>query len=239
MAMVCLENLWLGKLESLHWPKSVSECFKHFLAQSTLEQYNTYVNKYRRFCLENYCTFPPKYELRQASVASFLHSIALTSQRPQSMIKMAWSAIVHYYEAINHDIKCTNLYHLMHAIVKCHTKAPQGRTPVPDIAPIISLFETWGPNEALSDEKLRQKCVSLLCLTAMCRPSDLAPRVGFHRNQIVFNKDGSATVTFFGIKNDADRKGFEIKLSPTSEKISDPVKCLRNYLDRTSAAGCL
>ena len=127
--------------------------------------------------------------------------------------------------------------HFMYALIKHGTLSPQGRTPIPPIQPILALFKKWECNESLSIDKLRQKCISLLCLTAMCRPSDIAPRLGFFRRQIRFNDDNSATITFFGIKNDSQRKGFEIKLSPASDQSLDPVKALKCYLQRTSENG--
>ena len=78
--------------------------------------------------------------------------------------------------------------------------------------------------------RLRQKAVTLLTLTAMCRPSDLAPRVGFMRDQIHFNDDGSMTVLFYGIKNDTDRHGFEVRIGRSECALTDPVLCLKDYI---------
>lgn len=185
-------------------------------------------------CIESYGVFPPPIEGRHASVASFLYNLASCSQRPQSLLKMAWSATVQFYDAIDFDIRCKDLLNIMHALVKTFTCVPQGRTPIPDIQPIMALFRTWGQNVSLPIDRLRQKCIALLCLTAMCRPSDISPQTGFLRKQIQFNDDGSATIMFFGIKNDADRKGFEIRLAPTADPITDPINCLKTYIDRTT-----
>ena len=122
----------------------------------------------------------------------------------------------------------------MQALVKRFTSCPQGRTPIPPIQPILNVFRKWGCNEKLPIEKLRQKCIALLCLTVMCRPSDIAPKIGFLRKQIQFNSDKSATITFFAVKNDTNRKGFEIQLTPATEKLVDPVESLRCYLQRTN-----
>ena len=67
----------------------------------------------------------------------------------------------------------------------------------------------------------------------MCRPSDIAPKVGFFRDQIKFNEDGSMTVRFFGIKNDVNKTGFEVRIAGTDDVNIDPVVCLRHYLTRT------
>ena len=53
------------------------------------------------------------------------------------------------------------------------------------------------------------------------------------RKQIKFNDDGSANIIFFGIKNDSDRKGFEIVLGSTDESVIDPVLTLQDYIKRT------
>ncbi len=93
------------------------------------------------------------------------------------------------------------------------------------------LFEGWNCDENLSVKDLRLKCITLMALTFMARPSDLAPMaeqfdpsVGtslaytFTRDQVQFHSDGSMTVTLFGTKNDTGRTGFEIQI-PGSDKV--------------------
>ncbi|GFN85015.1 hypothetical protein PoB_001152100 [Plakobranchus ocellatus] len=67
----------------------------------------------------------------------------------------------------------------------------------------------------------------------MCRPSDLAPRVGLFRNQVLFKPNGCLVVQFFGTKNDSDRHGFEVRIDPSSNPLTDPVSCLREYIEKT------
>ena len=55
----------------------------------------------------------------------------------------------------------------------------------------------------------------------------------FSTRHIVFNSDGSATFTFFGIKNDLQRTGFTVTLPRGLPDLLDPVSTLRSYLDRT------
>ena len=81
---------------------------------------------------------------------------------------------------------------------------------------------------------LQKKTIALLSLSMMARPSDLAPAMGFHRNQLRFSEDNSVVITLCGIKNDSDRHGFEIKIDKASNPKVDPVACLKNYLDRTA-----
>jgi hypothetical protein len=54
-------------------------------------------------------------------------------------------------------------------------------------------------------------------------------------NQIQFNADGSVTLTLFGIKNDANRTGFEIRITKSERVKIDPVRCLKDYMDRTKS----
>ena len=231
--MVRLENIWENKLLNNNWSEQCYKIYQKFIAESTLNQYNSYLDKYKLFCLETYTEFPPNIVFRQASVAAFLYMLCSNSKRPQSLVKMSWAAITHFYDAIDFSIRSSDLNHFMHALINHRTSSPQGRTPIPPIQPILNVFKSWECNDKLSIEKLRMKCICLLCLAAMCRPSDIAPRTGFFRRQICFNTDNSATIVFFGIKNDRDRKGFEINLAPASDISIDPVKTLECYLRRT------
>ena len=77
------------------------------------------------------------------------------------------------------------------------------------------MFESWPENEVLSNKDLSLKCITLVALNFMTRPSDLASRVVvfdpmsgrycqvlFKKNRVLFNKDGSVTMISFGMKND-------------------------------------
>ena len=92
-----------------------------------------------------------------------------------------------------------------------------------------------------------KKAITLLALLCMARPSDLAPmstmfepelgttsRTALCTDQLVFNQDGSLTITFFGIKNDYNRKGFEVRIPRTEDAAIDPVGCLHTYIRRTT-----
>ena len=189
MEMVCLENMWQNKFDKKSWNSQCASIFKHFLAKSTLAQYNSYINRYKILCIQEYGLFPPSKEIRQASVTLFLQKIASNSKRPQSLIKMAYSAITHFYDAINFNIRDSDLTHFMNALIRSGTSEPQGRTPIPPMKPILDMFKKLGKNETLSTEQLRKKCIALLCYTAMCRPSDICDK-RLLRKQIKFNDDG-------------------------------------------------
>lgn len=114
------------------------------------------------------------------------------------------------------------------------------------IESFMRLFETMGDNEVLSVKDLRMKTVTLLALVLMTRPSDLAPKakifdttdmslksIAMTLNDIEFHQDGSLTVKFWGIKNDTNRQGFEVKVPKNKNLTMDPVECLKKYIEKT------
>ena len=120
------------------------------------------------------------------------------------------------------------------------------RTGVIPIQQFRDLFVSWPDNESLTLKDLRMKCITLLALTAMLRPSDVAPqaqlfdpetfsvdRLAFSFRQVTFTPDGNLQIVFHGIKNDTDRKGFPVTISAGSCKKLDPVSCLLSYTNRT------
>jgi hypothetical protein len=105
------------------------------------------------------------------------------------------------------------------------------------------LFLKWEDNNTLDIKALRLKAITLLALTAMLRPSDIAPnaqtvdtdgvrKVVFAVDQVAFS-DEDAKIQFFGIKNDTKRTGFEIVLPRASIVKLDPVQTLQDYIERT------
>jgi len=109
-----------------------------------------------------------------------------------------------------------------------------------------ALFTCWGENEKLSLKRLRQKAITLLALVTMLRPSDVAPKsvhfdpfsfehskMQFNTDQIVFESSGSMRISFHGIKNDTSRSGFQVVVPPATNILLDPVKTLRDYIERS------
>lgn len=159
------------------------------------------------------------------------------SDRPESMLKSIQAALTHYFMATSDSNPFDNdLRNFMTALIKRYTRHAAGRTKIMPIKPISDLFSSWPDNEQLTIKQLRQKTISLLSLGMMARPSDLAPSMGFSRNQIKFNNDRSMTLTLCGIKNDSDRHGFEIKIDSASNPKVDPVSALQHYLGRTASS---
>ena len=93
------------------------------------------------------------------------------------------------------------------------------------------------------------KTVILLALVCMMRPSDLSPKgvnldtrdlsvhnIVLSMDNIQFMANNSLTISFFGITNDTSCSGFEVNFPPNLDDIiGDPVSCLREYIDRTTA----
>lgn len=154
-------------------------------------------------------------------------------ERPESYLKGFKAGLQHYcittYGKSPFDYYLNNF---ITALIKSDKKCSAQRTGIMPVQPFAKLFGSWD-NHVIEIGRLRQKCISLLALCCMLRPSDIAPQCGFYRNQIKFNEDKSVTLTLFGIKNDYDRKGFEIRIQPADDPNICPISCLYTYLART------
>ena len=97
----------------------------------------------------------------------------------------------------------------------------------------------------LDMKRLRLKCITLLALGFMLRPSDIAPKsiyfnssddtvlpILFTEEQLEF-VEGGLRCRFLGIKNDTSRSGFDVILPSVEDSKCDPVRALRCYMDRT------
>ena len=106
------------------------------------------------------------------------------------------------------------------------------------------VFKSWD-NYTISIKHLRMKAISLLALTTMLRPSDIAPKAlhidgndvvtqyCFSEDQIKFKADGNMTIIIHGNKNDSKRHGFEIEVTKASDINICPIQTLKCYIDRT------
>lgn len=143
-------------------------------------------------------------------------------------------------------MNCIPIKNLATALVKSSTTKPATRTPIMPLVAFDELFRSWEDNNGVSLKDLRLKAITLLAIAFMTRPSDLAPRgqyfdpssnscvaFTFSRDQLMFHEDGSLTVTFFGIKNDSSRTGFEVRIPKSSSSRNDVVDTLKTYLNRT------
>ena len=201
------------------------------------------MNKLQEFCLESDTEFP---NISSATLADFLCYTASKSTRPKSVLNVTLAAISMLSDALGqkNDPVTPEVAKLVMALIKSETTEPMKRSKVMPVQPFHNLFLSWDGNWKISIEDLRMKSITLLALSMMLRPSDIAPQattlVGdtyksfvMTTDQVLFNQDGSATITLFGIKNDYHREGFEVIVCPASLTRLDPVITLRTYIDRT------
>ncbi|KAK3776683.1 hypothetical protein RRG08_049691 [Elysia crispata] len=162
----------------------------------------------------------------------YLVKKAQSSERPESLLRTISAALKQFFLAkFGHDPIDSEI---LRGLIRSNTTRFRERTKIMPVEPFVSQFSKWNDNHILSIACLRQKSITLLALTALCRPSDIAPQAIFRRSQIIQNSDSSLTLRFFGIKNDRKREGFEVRLHKADNKKVDPVECLLTYLNKTA-----
>ena len=131
-------------------------------------------------------------------------------------------------------------------LIKSETSQPLKRSKVMPLEKFSEMFLSWPGNYLFTIDKLRLKCIVLLAITAMLRPSDAAPlsrvfdeekqrfkSVVLSTKDLKVHQNGSLTIIFHGIKNDYNRDGFEVNIPPASVARIDPVKALQCYINCT------
>lgn len=241
METVCLASLWEQSLADKGWSENNVSVYHFYLAPTTISLYNMYINQFKEHCTFMGCTFPPT---ESGVIADFLHEMARNSVRPKSKLNCAIAAINAMYDAIGVTSpgRSSPIYNMTHALVRAYTQAPMKKSTVMPVKNFSHLFKSWNDNSKLCIKDLRLKAIALLSIAAMLRPSDIAPKtrtadgnVVFSTRQLDFQDDGSLKVLFFGIKNDTKRDGFEVHVQPHSCAKLDPVKTLRDYIERTDS----
>lgn len=231
----------MGKGWSLH---SASQ-FVSAWAPSTVETYNRSLEKLFHYCNQKGFAFP---NVGEHCLAEYLCDLAMTSKRPKSMLNTTVAALTCFSDACCIKNPVTpRINRLIVALIKTGTSAPMKKTEAMPVQPIMDLFLSWPGNYRLTLEQLRRKAVTLLALSLMLRPSDIAPKGKVYNkqtkrletrimttDQIRFFTDGSMKVTLHGIKNDYHRDGFEVRINKASEPSLDPVKTLQVYIERTA-----
>ena len=182
-------------------------------------------------------------------MAEFLCELAAASEKPRSHIKVAVAALSNMYKAMNMDIITDDpdIRTLITGLVKGGTREPMARTSAMPVERFVELFSGWPGNNDLDVSRLRLKAVTLLALTLCLRPSDIAPKsvsydplTGtstkniFTRDMITVLSD-SAQITLFGIKNDLQRQGFQLKLPRHPVQKLCQVAALESYMDHTKS----
>jgi hypothetical protein len=204
------------------------------------------IKQFALFCEKQNVSFPPT---STSVVANFLCSIADNSDAPRAQLKIAGAALGHVYKSYG-VFSVMNNEHvqlLITALVKSGTQKSMLKSLVMPVQPFRDLFLGWPSNDLLSLKNLRLKTITLLALTLMLRPSDIAPKAVhfnektlqqeawlFTTDNIMFLPSGQAKIVFHGIKNDSSRTGFDVILQPVPERQLDPVQTLQDYIARTS-----
>ncbi|XP_043244702.1 uncharacterized protein LOC122393113 [Amphibalanus amphitrite] len=247
---VRLADLWRTQLSTRGWSHTASELLVLCLADSTQQTYNRYLQDCFEFCVHRAAQFPPA---DTAILAEFLLHRCKSSDRPHSTLRCISAALGAAYDACGMaNLMCDQyISRLCQAIVKCGTAVPMLRSRVMDVSAFTRMFRSWPCNNTLSTKQLRLKTITLLALVLMLRPSDVAPKASsfdfctsvasrfvMSVDHVKFDSDGSASVTFFGVKNDAQRTGFEVTIPPCSDAQVDPVEALRVYISRTESIRC-
>ena len=230
-------------LQRRGWDDRARAQFKLFLAPSTLLTYDRYVSRFNELCVNRGVSV-----FDQPTVIKFLCDLADASQRPRSVLNCASAALTHLFTALGQDNPMHDPFvrNLITALVKSGTVAVRERSQVIPVQQLRDLFSKWPDNTSLDIKRLRQKCITLLALAIMLRPSDIAPRavlfspdscltgsMTFTRRQVMFHQDNTATIYIHGNKNDTDRAGFEVRVQPCSDETLCPVRTLALYLQRT------
>jgi hypothetical protein len=229
------------------WSSCAAHQATYALAASTTASYDVYVRKLQQFCVRNNFVFPPTVS---GVLAEFFCELCDSSNKPRGVLNMASAAIKNFYKV--HDLNCDLIFDadidkLIKGLVKSGTTVPMARSSAMPASCFSSLFLGWPDNSQLSIKQLRLKCLALMSLTLMLRPSDVAPRgKHFHpdsgeESSLIFSTDcleflsnGNVLLTIFGSKNDTNRAGFKVTLPPHSVPKLDPVQTLRDYLSATA-----
>lgn len=231
------------KAKSLGWSDRAAKQLIFAWAPSTIQLYD-------RMCLKfiDICRNKDPLKATQNDVANFLCIIADASDRPASQLKNAIAAINNLYGALDKQSPAQHpdICRLTCALTKSATIKPAVRTAIMPLKPFNDMFCSWPGNQELPLDRLRLKAITLMTITFMARPSDLAPmgmmfdplamcakNQVFSTDNIVFNSDGSMCVRFFGTKNDSTRSGFEVNVPKAKDPKVDPVSCIKEYIDRT------
>ena len=187
--------------------------------------------------------FPPN---NSATLADCLLNIVSVSERPSSMINCILAAMAHIYKLLGKNDITNDIFVKQFAvgIVKSMTKNHRNKSNVMPIEKFTCHFLSLNNNN-IDIKTLRLKCITLLALVTMLRPSDIAPKsvwidsegiehnYVFSSDHIIFNADNSMSVVIHGNKNDSDRSGFVIDVSPASEPNICPVDTMKCYLEKT------
>ena len=170
---ICLEDLWERKLSSLGWTETARIRMIRKWAPTTLNSYNKALQKLNIFCQNKGSCLT---SINESVLAEYLCTLAARSDRPKSVSSTVTAALVCFCEAIGiQSMVSRNVNNLLEGLVKSQTVKPMKRSRVMPVYKFTELFLSWPGNYLMSLEDLRLKCITLLAITVMMRPSDAAP----------------------------------------------------------------
>jgi hypothetical protein len=201
-----------------------------------LANYDRHVKHFSELCVSRGASL-----LNEPTIVDYLCSLADRSERPRSQLKCVVAALTHLFDGLDGVNPMHNSYvdTFVTALVKSSTSQVRRRSKFIPVESLRQLILDWKNNDLLNIKDLRAKCLALLALTLMLRPTDVAPKyvtfcpgilttesmvVG--RSNVSFSEDGSATIHMHGIKDDVDRSGFEVHLPSASVPKLCPVHTL-------------
>ena len=236
-----MESVWKDQLSNKLWPKQAIQRLLSSLAPSTWLTYNAQFRKFVEF--GGNLGLNVLNEIPQNVLVQYLVNVSEQSGRPKAILNTSVAAVQNYCKAkgvnspIDHDVM-----QLVNGLVKSGMVEPMKKSLVLPVKPFVALFQKWGDNNCLNVWALRLKAITLLSITLMLRPSDIAPK-SVHVNEDLFSSkkfcrswitfsDQYATVQLFGIKNDYQRDGFSMQIPMALNKVLCPVRTLKDYMVR-------
>ena len=176
----CLENLWATHLRQEGWSDAAIQQFVMNCMPATWNTYNRQASMFMEFC----CQVGLKAtSATAATVVDFMCGLAKLSTCPKALLNTTSAALSQLYRALGVPLPVNeDIYKLLTGITKAETTQPMMQSEVMPRKPFVTMFKEWGVNERLSTADLWLKAVTLLTLTIMLRPSDIAPR-SIHNSQ--------------------------------------------------------
>ena len=233
-------------MQHKQWPKLAVDRFLRSLAPATWSSYNKQFKKFVEFAdVKGVDVVNKPQRIPQGVVVEFLVDRCDSSARPKSVINTSVAVLQNFCKATGvPSVVDTDIVKLVEGLVKSGTTEPMRRTKVLPVKPFMELFRKWGDNGDLSIWALRLKTLTLLSLTVMLRPSDIAPKSEvwkegiwsagkFKRSWVDFTCDQYVQIYMMGNKNDYSRDGFCVNLPYSSDKVTCPVVALKEYMFRT------
>ena len=174
MEAVCLETLWEQEALRQGWSVQAASRLKYGWAQSTTSNYNVYIGKVKLICDKLEEDFPPA---STSILAECIMRISSDSDRPLSMINCVLASLTHVYTALRKKYITSDVFikQLVSGIVKSCTKIPRLKSNIMPLEKFSDFFMKWDISN-IDIKKLRLKCICLLAIVTMLRPSDIAPR---------------------------------------------------------------